>query len=208
MPCPWYCLNGPFYFYNQDQDLQWPCFHPIWLRRPLGYGFPLVVHHPQRLGAHGAIWCGHDYLLNTNPTTILGRLWKVSLLEHFHHRPFSSIQFSHDDQPTASLAAWTRTLPSKAMQHDVLLGRDSWKRFSERFYPPYLRARAIIAYFSDLTLSHQSSSGAVAFVSDFSAPTGGYHLYAGDRGISLTRDHQLVQVSLVRSYGAPAILWS
>ena len=60
-----------------------------------------------------------------------------------------------------------------------------------------------------LALSHQYSSGAVAFASDFSAPTGGYHLlYAGDRGISLTRDHQLVPVSLVCSNGASALVGS
>ena len=61
---------------------------------------------------------------------------------------------------------------------------------------------------SNFSLSHQHSSGGVAFASDFSAPTGGCHLYAGDRGISLTRDHQLVPVSLVRSNGAPALAGS
>ena len=45
----------------------------------------------------------------------------------------------------------------------------------------------------------------MAFVSDFSAPTSGYHLLdAGDRGKSLSRDHQLAQVSLVRSNGSPS----
>ena len=94
------------------------------------------------------------------------------------------------------------------MQHAVLLGRESWIRFSERSYRTLPPRPSDNHVFGDLALSHQKSSGTVAFVSDFSAPTGGYHLYAGDRGISLTRDHQLVQVSLVRSYGAPAILWS
>ena len=46
----------------------------------------------------------------------------------------------------------------------------------------------------------------MAFVSDFSAPKGGYHLlYASDRGVSLSCDHQLVQVSLVRISGSPAL---
>ena len=92
------------------------------------------------------------------------------------------------------------------MQHAVLLGRDSWMRFSERSYrtlPPRPSDNRVLG---DLTLSHQNSGGAVAFVSDFSAPTGGYHLLdAGDRGISFTRDHQPVQVFLVRSNGARAV---
>ena len=46
----------------------------------------------------------------------------------------------------------------------------------------------------------------MAFAADFSAPTGGYNLrYVGNRGVSLSRDHQRVQVSLVRSNGAPAL---
>ena len=44
-----------------------------------------------------------------------------------------SVQFLHNSQPTGSLAVWTYIVPSKAMQHAVLLDRDSWMRFSERF---------------------------------------------------------------------------
>ena len=117
-----------------------------------------------------------------------------------------SVQFLHNDQPTTSLAVWTYIVPSKAMQHAVLLGRDTWMRFSERSYstlPPRPSDNRVLG---TLTLSHQHSSGAVAFASDFSVLTGGDHLlYAGDRGISLTRDHQLVSVSLVRSNGGPAL---
>ena len=110
-----------------------------------------------------------------------------------------SVQLLHNNQPTASLAVWTYILPSEAMQHAVLLGRDSWMRFSERSYrtlPPRPSDNRVLG---NLTLSHQHSSGAVAFASDFSAPTGGYHLlYAGDRGISFKRDQYLVPASLVR----------
>ena len=157
MPCPWYRLNAPFYVYNQDQDSQWPYVHRIRLRRPLGYGFPPIVNHPQRLGAHGAIWRGHNYLRNTNPTTILGRLWRVAPLTDFH--PFLlSIQFLHNDQPTASLAVWTYIVPSGAMQHAVLLGRDSCMQFSQRSYrtlPALPRDNRVLG---KLTLSHQHSS--------------------------------------------------
>ena len=92
------------------------------------------------------------------------------------------------------------------MQHAVLLGRDSWMRFSDRAYrtlPPRPSDNRVLG---NVTLSRQHSSGTVDFASDFSVPTGCYHLlYAGDRGISLTRNHQLVQLSLVRSNGATAL---
>ena len=116
-----------------------------------------------------------------------------------------SVQFLHNDQPTASPAVWTYIIPSEAMQHAVLLGRGSWMGFNERSYrtlPPRPSDNRVLV---NLTLSHQHSSGAVAFASVFSDPTGGYHLlYAGDQGISLTR----VPVSLVRSNGAPALAGS
>ena len=82
-------------------------------------------------------------------------------------------------------------------------------RFSEGSYrtlPPRPSDNRVLG---NLTLSHQYSSGAVAFASDFSTPTGGYHLlYAGDRGISFTRCRQLVPVFLVRSNDAPALTGS
>ena len=43
--------------------------------------------------------------------------------------------FFNDDHPTASLAVLTYVVPVEAMQHDVLLGRDSWMRFNDRSYP-------------------------------------------------------------------------
>ena len=120
-----------------------------------------------------------------------------------------SVQFLHNNQPPASLAVWTYIVPSEAMQHAVLLGRDSWMRFSERSYrtlPPRPSDNHVL---SNLTLWHQHSGAAVAFTSDFSASRGCYHLlHAGDRGISLTRGHQLVPVSLVCSNGAPALTGS
>ena len=45
-----------------------------------------------------------------------------------------SVQFFEDDQPTASLAVWEYVVPAEAMQHNVLLGRDSWMRFNDRSY--------------------------------------------------------------------------
>ena len=81
--------------------------------------------------------------------------------------------------------------------------------FSERAYrtlPPRPSDNRVLG---NLTLSRQHSSGTVDFASDFSVPTGCYHLlYAGDRGISLTRNHQLVPVSMVCNNGSPALAGS
>ena len=45
-----------------------------------------------------------------------------------------SVRFFRDDLPIASLAVWAYVVTSEAMQHDVLLGRDSWMRFQDRSY--------------------------------------------------------------------------
>ena len=44
------------------------------------------------------------------------------------------MHFFHDDQPTASLVVWAYAVSSEAMQHDVLLARESWMRFHDRSY--------------------------------------------------------------------------
>ena len=45
-----------------------------------------------------------------------------------------TVQFLHDDRPTAALAVWAYIVPDGTMQHPVLLGRDSWTRFKNRQY--------------------------------------------------------------------------
>ena len=124
MPRPWYGPKGPFYVCIQDQDPRWPYVRPIWLRRPLGYGFIPIVHHPQRLGQRGAIWCGHDCLRNTNLTTILGRLWRIAPLTDFHRCSFERSVLAHQStgRVTCSLDVHR---PLEAMQHAVLLSPDS-----------------------------------------------------------------------------------
>ena len=44
------------------------------------------------------------------------------------------VQFFRADEPTCSLAVWACVVPPSVMQHAVLLGRDSWKRFNNRTY--------------------------------------------------------------------------
>lgn len=95
---------------------------------------------------------------------------------------------------------WGYIVLSEALQHDVLLERDGYMWFSERSYRKLLPHPGDNLAFGELTLSRQNPPGAVAFLSDCSASTGDYHLlYAGDRGVSLSRVHQLVHVSLVRN---------
>ena len=92
------------------------------------------------------------------------------------------------------------------MQHDVLLGRDSWMRFNDRSYrtlPPRPgNSRAL----RELTLSLPGLHGATTIVPDSSAHHESFPmLHSRDAGITLSRDHRLVDVDLVRSNGAPAL---
>ena len=44
------------------------------------------------------------------------------------------VHFFSDNEPTCSLAVWACVVPPSVLQHDVLLGRDSWMRFNPRWY--------------------------------------------------------------------------
>ena len=83
------------------------------------------------------------------------------------------------------------------MQHDVLLGRS---------YTTLVPCSMTNRVLGELTLSLPGLQGATAFVPDSSAHPESFHLlYAGDTGITLSRDHRLVDVDLVRSNGSPAL---
>ena len=92
------------------------------------------------------------------------------------------------------------------MQHDVLLGRDSWMRFNDRSYrklPPRPGNNRVLG---ELTLSIPGIHGATAFFPDASTHQESFHLlYTGDSGMVISRDHRLIEVGLVRSNGAPAL---
>ena len=92
------------------------------------------------------------------------------------------------------------------MQHDVLLGRDSWMRFNDRSYrklPPRPGNNRVLG---ELTLSIPGIHGATAFFPDASTHQESFHLlYTGDSGMALSRDHRLIEIGLVRSNGAPAL---
>ena len=117
-----------------------------------------------------------------------------------------SARFFHDKKPPASLVVWAYAIPSQAMKHDVLLGRDTWMLFQDRSYRTMAPCPVTNRVFGELTLSLPGLQGAAAFAPDSSAPPESFHLlYAGDTGITLSRDHRLVDVDLVCSNGAPAL---
>lgn len=95
------------------------------------------------------------------------------------------------------------------MQHPVLLGRDSWVRFSERYYRTLFPRPSENGVLGDLSLSHRKPMGTVAFISDCSAPTGAYPLfYAGGIGFLLSLDHEFIHAAPVLSSSAPALAGS
>ncbi len=118
-----------------------------------------------------------------------------------------SVQFLRKKCPTASLAVWAYLVDDSVMQHDVLLGHDSWMRFTERAYRTLPVRRPGDRVFGELTLGLHSETGATAFIHDVSETSDNYQLrYAGQWPIQLHPEHQLVQVELVRSDGSPALV--
>ena len=118
-----------------------------------------------------------------------------------------SVQFLRNKCPTASLAVWAYLVDDSVMQHDVLLGRDSWMRFTDRAYRTLPVRRKDDRVFGELTLNHHNEGGATAFVHDVTEISDNYQLrYAGQWPIQLHPEHQLVQVELVRSDGSPALV--
>ena len=116
-----------------------------------------------------------------------------------------SVQFFDGDKPTASLAVWAYVVLSEAMQHDVLLGRDSWMQFQDRSYRTLAPCSITNRVLGELTLPLLRLQGATAFVPDSWAHPESFHLLAGDNGNSISRDHRLVDIDLVRSNGVPAL---
>ena len=92
------------------------------------------------------------------------------------------------------------------MQHDVLPGSDNWMRFNDRSYRTLAPHPENNRVWGELTLSPPRLHGATAFVLDSSTHPESFHLfYAGDAGITLSRDHRLNEVDLVRRNGALAL---
>ena len=89
-----------------------------------------------------------------------------------------TIQFYHNDTPSASLAVWIYIVPNKTMQCPLLLGRDSWMRFHTRSYQilaPTYDGRI----FGERTLSHtfdNAHNSAAAYIHSCETPDAAHHL--------------------------------
>ena len=84
--------------------------------------------------------------------------------------------------------------------------RDSWMRFNYRSYRTLAPRPEDNRILGELTLSLPGLHGATAFVPDSSTHPASFRLlYAGDAGITLPREHQLIDVHLVCRNGAPAL---
>ena len=111
----------------------------------------------KRAGAASAICERHT------PPRSWGEFGKSPLLQTSTALRFS-VQFFHDDHPTASLAECAFVVPAEAMQHDVLLRRDSWMRFNDRPYRKLAPRPGNIRVLGELTLYLPELHGATAFV--------------------------------------------
>eukprot|EP00752_Nemacystus_decipiens_P012512 g11082.t1 len=118
-----------------------------------------------------------------------------------------TVQFYHENEPTASLAVWAHVAPAGSMDNPLLLGRDSYMRFTNRGYrklptPPGRHHRVKGEY----TFNHHDPRGAEAYITDPAAQADQFQLrYSGNIGVSLSDTHQLLEVNLVRADGAPAL---
>ena len=117
-----------------------------------------------------------------------------------------SVQFFRTDTPTASLEFRAFVVPANTMQFPILLGRDSFIRYTKRIYNVLPTRRHGKRVMGEYFLTHNTNLGAQAYVPDFKAPDDRLHLqYAGTSGASLSSTPQLVEVNLVRANGTPAL---
>ena len=113
-----------------------------------------------------------------------------------------TIQFYHNDTPSASLAVWTYIVPNETMGCPLLLGRDSWMRFHSLSYQT-LTPTHDGRIFGELAPSH--TFDAAAHIRSCEAPDAAHHLAYDGPGMSLNTAPQLVRVNLVRFDGSPAL---
>ena len=118
-----------------------------------------------------------------------------------------TIQFYHNDAPSASLAVWTYIVPNIIIRCPILLGRDSWMRFHFRSYQT-LAPAPNGRIFGELTLSHtfeDAYDSAAAYILSREAPDVAHNLVYDGPGMSHNTSPQLVPVNLIRLDGSPAL---
>ncbi len=117
-----------------------------------------------------------------------------------------SVQFQHGSLPTASLAVWACVVPDGTMKDPLLLGRDSFHRFSQHLYQGPTNYSGFKSNIGELTLSHLSDQQVPLYIEDHDADPDQFHLhFAGDTSVSLSSTPTLVDVNLIRSIGTPAL---
>ena len=130
MPRPWYCVNGPFFVYNQDQDNSGLTSTQFGCVTLLGTG------SPQSFITRNA-W--EDVVRSGAATTVCETQTPPRSWGGFGESPplqtstavRLSVQLLHNDQPTASLAVWTYIVPSETMRDSFL---EAWHKL-----PKHLR---------------------------------------------------------------------
>ena len=118
-----------------------------------------------------------------------------------------TVQFYHNNTPSASLAVWIYIVPNKTMRCPLLLGRDSWMRFHSRSYRT-LAPTPDGRVFGELTLSHtfdDAGTSATAYIRSCGTTNVVHQLRYDGSGMSLTSSPQLVPVNLTRLNGHPAL---
>ena len=119
-----------------------------------------------------------------------------------------SIQFKHNQTPTAALAVWACVVHAGTMQHPTLLGGDNWMRFDRRSYTtlprePQLPHQPPQPTRGELSLHHHDPNRASAFILNDLYTNDIYHLrFADTKDLSISSSPQFVKVNLVRQSGA------
>ena len=118
-----------------------------------------------------------------------------------------TIQFYHNNTPSALLAVRMYIVPNKTMRCPLLLGRDSWMRFHTCSYQTFAPTHDG-CIFGELTLSHTFSNAhnsAAAYIHRGETLDAAHHLIYDGQRMTLTTAPQLVPVKLVRLDGSPAL---
>ena len=202
LSCCW-CSNDEWLLlYHQNQDPQRRRCRAARLCRPLGYGLAADLYQHPRVGEHetrGSCLC---HLRTTHPIKVRGGIWPVLASTDLHNstskreilprRPPNCVTCRMGiRRPRRSHATLRASRPRGSMTTPTVPS------------PPRPGNNRVLG---ELTPSLPGLHGDTAFVPDALAHQERFHLlYAGDAGITLSRDDRLVEVDLVRRNGAPTL---
>ena len=175
---------------------QFPCHALLDTRSPQSY-----IHQDafEQMVATGA--AVESYVRSTTPRSWSG--FGSQELLSTNRQARMTIQFYHNDTPSASLAVWIYIVPNETMRCPLLLGPYSWMRFHSRSYQT-LAPTPDGRLFGELALSHIFGDAA-AYVHSRKATDTAYHLVYDGPGMSLNVTPQLPPVHLICLDGSPAV---